>query len=48
MAYKISVDGDKIMEVYKGAFIYNQIIDCNGGYDATIGEESVKLLGGKY
>ena len=35
------------MEAYKAASIYNRIVNCDGRYDATIGEGGVKLSGGK-
>ena len=48
MAYRISANSDGIIKACKAAFIYNQIMDYNNRYDATIGEGGVKLLGGKY
>ena len=48
MAYRISVDGDGIIEAYKAAFIYKRIVDCDSRYDATVGEGGVKLLSSEY
>jgi len=47
IAYGISADGNGIIEACKAAFIYKQIVDCDGGYNATIREGGVKLLGSK-
>jgi len=47
VAYRISVDGNRIVEAYKAASIYNQIVDYDSGYNATVREEGVKLLGSK-
>ena len=48
MAYRISANSNRIMEAYKAASIYNQIINYNAKYNATVREGSVKLLSSKY
>jgi len=47
VVYRISVDSNGIVKAYKAASIYKRIVDCDGGYDATVREKGVKLLDSK-
>jgi len=47
IVYGISANSNRIMEAYKAASIYNQIVDYNNRYNATVREGGVKLLGGE-
>ena len=48
MAYGISTNNNRIVKAYKAASIYNQIVNCDSGYNTTVRKGGNKLLGGKY
>ena len=45
--YGLNIKANEIEEACKAAYIYNQIIGFKTQYNTIVGEESVKLSGGK-
>jgi len=45
--YGLYTNNIKIVEGYKAAFIYKQIICCNARYNIIVEEGGIKLSGGK-